>query len=295
MSPDEILADLAACRPGLTLLAQARGDAADLRAALHPDTPTGEARAAARALVRKPPGDQLDVDGAEGERRTQVLAAAVALAALMEHVEGARAWRDALEDLHHDLLARPQAYRDLSAWALTLSEVAELPDKGLAPVMLMLAARAALDAPSTELLDRTRDIVARGRRASRAQRWAAWLQGVADAATAPLRDALGLLETGAVPMAASDGTPAALARVALGEALGGEVSLAVTHTGLVVEWEGDGAPPDAVHLDGHALPEAPHATLATRTWAVQATPAHTLELVFAGPSGEAAVQWQPSA
>lgn len=292
MTPEDVLADLRDRRSRLPLLAARRGDPLDLAAALLPGIDEADIAGAARGVAADPARVALlaDVHGAQGLERVRRLAFVAALAHTARFLDDPTPWRDLVDDAHHDLLGRPHAWRDLSPAALSMELVLELPDSSPARQLLHLAARAALDAPPREALDRTLRIVTRARLAARVQRWKAWLEARAASIAPPLRDALDALVTGAVPMAAADGPPDALARVVVGEALGGEVTLAVGPTGLLLEWDGDSPPPDDARLGDRSLEPSP-LSLAARAWSLDLPPSEALVVELAGPGGRARIAW----
>ena len=292
MTPEDVLADLRDRRSRLPLLAARRGDPLDLAAALLPGAEEGDVAGAARGVAADPArvGLLADVHGAQGLERVRRLAFVAALAHTARFLDDPTPWRDLVDDVHHDLLGRPHAWRDLSPAALSMELVLELPDSSPARQLLHLAARAALDAPPREALDRTARIVGRARLAARVQRWKAWLETRAASIAPPLRDALDALVSGAVPMAAGDGPPDALARVVLGEALGGEITLAVCPAGLLIEWDGDGVAPDEARLGDRGLDPSPR-SLAVRAWSLDVPPTEALVVVLSGASGRARVAW----
>lgn len=292
MTPEDVLTDLRERRLRLPALAQGRGDPLDLAATLLPEVDPDVAAAAARGVALDPVRVELlaTLQGVQGLERVRRLAFLAALAHTAQHLADPTPWRDLVDQAHHDLLGRPHAWRDLSPAALSMELVLELPDTSTARHLLHLAARAALDAPPQEALDRTERIVLRARRAARVQRWKTWLEQRVASVAPPLRDALEAIAAGTVPMAASEGPPDALARVVVGVAFGGEVSVAVAPSGVVLEWDGEGTGPEVALVEGRAL-AASTESLAPRAWAFDVPPTEGLQLSLVAGARSEQLTW----
>ncbi|MCB9664547.1 MAG: hypothetical protein H6732_10550 [Alphaproteobacteria bacterium] len=287
MTTDEVLAFLAARAEGFAALA--RGDDGDLlafAAALVPGTDPEAIVAALATVTRSGRTDLVRLEGTDD--RPERLAFATAVARHASLLDSPQPWTDALDDVRYDCAARPHAYRDLSPMALALAEALDLPETSDGGRLLFRLATAALDAAPPEQLADARTQILALRRTARLQRWRSWLTAWAGTPGRALRDAIDALEAGEVPLAASDGPPPALARLFLGEALAGEVTLAVAPGGVVVEWDGEGPPPDEATLGRTPLDAAAEASSAPGAWMLRAPPAGSLRLTLAR-GGEAAV------
>lgn len=279
---DDLLADLEARRPGLGALAEGSGQPLDFAAALLPDADEAVVTSAARHLAATLDPTALATPAtADVADRAATMAVVLAMAKHARLLDDPQPWRDAVEDTLHDVLARPHAWRDLSAWAVAMTEVADLSERRKAGQLLHLVARAALDATTDTERARARDLLVAMRRKARLARWTAWTRRLGEQLSAPISEALDLVADGDLAMAASDGSPDVLARVVLGEALDGEVTLAVAPSGVVLEWDGDGTPPDAATLGDTPLAPVPTASVAARAWAWDVPPDDDATLTLA--------------
>ncbi len=255
---------LSARRPGVDALAAGHGDPLDLAAACLPDVPTQLARAAARtvdARVDTPFADPQANDDAPAMR----LAVAATLAELLPDAGSTRRWADQARGLIADAESRPRVWRDLSEDAIALSSSLNLEGRGAA--LLDAVANAALHVVPPGAIHAAQELVAAAARRARLEDARRWLRLVPQASRPSFDRAFDQLAQRAVPMAAAAEAPAALARVILGHAFDGEVTLAVLPNGLVVEWDGDSAPPDTLHVDDRlAKPLPDGASLAARGW-----------------------------
>lgn len=292
MTPEDVLADLNERVSRLARLATGQGDPLDLVAALLPTVPEASAASAARGVATQAARvvELADVHGADGLERARRLGFVAALAATARHLDRPGAWLDLVDDAHHDVLGRPHAWRDLSTTALSLELVLELPEASPARALLHLVARAALDAAPPEALARADHLLRRARTRARVARWKTWLDGHAPSVAPGLAPALDAVASASLPMAASDGPPDALARVVLGAAYGGEVTLAVSPGGAVLEWDGDGEAPEAALVDGRAL-EPSEASLACCAWALDVPPEGPLRVELRGSTGKTHLDW----
>jgi hypothetical protein len=255
---------LAARRPGVDALAAGQGDPLDLAAACLPDVPAALARAAAREVDARVAPSFADPD-AHPDAGPLRLAVAATLAELLPDAGSTRRWADHARGLIADAESRPTRWRALSEDALALSAALTLDGRGAA--LLDAVANAALHVVPPAALHAAQELVAAAARRARLEDARRWLRLVPPAARPSFDRAFDQLAQRAVPMAAAAEAPAALARVVLGHALDGEVTLAVLPTGLAVEWDGDGAPPDTLHVDDRAARPLPAgASLAKRGW-----------------------------
>lgn len=199
-------------------------------------------------------------------------------------------WAERVDDAVFDATARPGAWRHLSAFADALRAALGLPESHPGRAVLDPVARAALDAPSEGL----RAAASRAREAARRTAWAsAWRPVlVSSPRTAPLADALDALDVDTLPLAAGDEAPDALARHLLGAAHGGEVTVAVTAGGLLLEWDGDGPAPDRADLDGASLPRAADtASLSAVAWHLPSVPGDPRDVTLTRGEAAVALSW----
>lgn len=280
MTTEEALAFLAARHEGLQRLAE--GDDSDplaLAAALLPATPPSTLEAALATVTRSGRTDLIRLQDATD--RPERLAFAAAVARHVSLLDSPHPWTDALDDVRYDCSARPHAYRDLSGLALALAEALDLPETSDGGRLLFRIATAALDAAPPEQLADARAQLLAMRRSARLQRWRSWFTERAGSPGRVLRDAIDELEAGEVRLAAADGAPPALARMFLGHAVGGEVTLAVAPQGVVLEWDGDGPPPDEARLGSRTLERSTDASTAAAAWVLRTPPAGGLAITLA--------------
>ena len=270
MKPDTMLSLLRSYEPALDALAQGKGDPMALCATLLPDIAVERVRAAADGILPHTDPALTDLSLASAELRVPRFTFVTALARLADRGLLDPAWCDRVDDVLYDVLGRPRIYRDLSDAALSLLEGLDLAEGSISGRLCARTARAALDAPSPESLVWAKSQVRAARRADRVAAWTGWIADRTDALLQPLREALDTLAQAGAPLAASDGAPDAMARVVVGEALNGEVSVAISAHGILLEWDGDGDPPESC-LQGHNLLDAvPEGSLAAAAWMLPA-------------------------
>jgi hypothetical protein len=198
-------------------------------------------------------------------------------------------WRSRGEDVCFDALARPEVYRHLSASAQCWQQALDLLDDHPAASLLDAIGTAAVRDPGPEVRHRTQGVIAKARRRATARAWTVW---TSERAQPELHEALQLVETGELAMAASDGAPDALARVVLGPLFDGEVTLSVSPSGVLVEWTGDGPGPESMLLARTPLePARPEASLADLAWLAVAPPDGPLELTAIRGDTRAQLSW----
>lgn len=281
---DPIHAALRARRPGVTALAHGGGDPLDLAAARLPDVPIAEARAAAMTvdgLIDPPFADP----HAHPDHAALRLAVAATMADLTPARGATRRWADLADGLRADAECRPRVWAALSEDAVALAASLGLEGRG-ARLVDAVAHAVLVQLPPAVIAAAQAGVVAAARQARLADA-RTWLRLLPAASRAPLDHAIDLVEARALPMAADDGTSPVVERVVVGTACDGEVCLAVSPEGLMVEWEGDGPPPDTLHIASRTAEQLPaSASPARRAWRLDGS-AHAGSLVLA--LGEASV------
>jgi hypothetical protein len=245
-------------------------DLAWLLAALRP--PTLQGVASVVEAVRTTPPHQLCPplqDGPLSEVQLHALVAVACEPSLAVHPP----WNARITDALFDAQARPEAYRDLSAHALDLLHALDVADHSLAGQLLGEVSAAALFATNREDQARATWTIQRAHRRDTLRAWNDW---AASHNVTKLRPALQRAVAGDVALAAADSAPDALARLSLGEAMNGDVTLAIMPDSVLLEWTGDdgATPPSLATLGAATLAQAPtHASLADAAW-YAALPTH---------------------
>lgn len=198
-------------------------------------------------------------------------------------------WRERLRDTQWDARGRPASYRDLSEHAVVLQTALDLPDSHPAGAVLHAIASAAVLAPPAETLERALQVIQRARRRDLFQCWQGWAEAHN---VVPLHRAAGEAAAGSVRLAAADEAPEAIERIVVGEAFGGQCTIAVLPSGLHLEWTGDGEPPRVATQDGDTLDPVPDAlTSAERAWSLHAPRFAPIRFVFGEEPNQVELTW----
>lgn len=232
-------------------------------------------------LARVQGGEPLwaEVDAALYDPFSSPLGTVGALALLVAlEAPGAPSWaEEAVAGATMDAEGRANAWAPLAETALVLQEAMDVDS----PLLRVVQDAPSRRIPEEELAAARRGLAAMRRRLWRS-RWLESLQSTVAGWARPLHDALASLEGDALPMAAAAGPQSVLARALVAEIGDGEVTLAVLPTGMVLEWTGDGAPPDEIRHQGVSLALDERRSVADRVWLLPEPPEGTLEVFVQG-------------